>query len=342
MHQAHARAASGPNNPEALIVSLIASREQELGPGGQATGPVADETSMLPPGEAEPVLPKLGKDDGMPGPHENASSMPMIPASAGLLGTSPAAAPLGPPPDGINVPPDPAAAARKAKLLADLVPQAVKQMQRLGSSHRDAEDESPPHLHMELTLQPKDLVAAGDDASPNGQAAPSLNGPPLPNSSQPGLMKGAAVSGPAPHAAEDEDPPISDVDSDATHSAHEDDDDMDIDNGILDAARKGANVKDAASLAALYSHMPSAAPLISQRRNGLGSLDADSAYTSIMAMLKEKRGTVPKRGGAPARPPAGQLQATAAHNLIAGLLRENTDPAEVCRCPQMSPSFDHH
>ena len=300
---------AGLSNPEALITSLIASRKGE---------PVPAADSLEPPA--------------------NASSMPQIRDSARPCQAAVPAAALDLGQDGVEVSPDTPqtaeAAARKAKLLADLVPQAMKQMQQPGAPLRNSEDDAPPHLHMGLTLQPKDLLPADDDdASPSGQAA----GPQaLDNGSQSLHTERLLTSDQPLPAADDEDPPISDVDSDATHSLQEDDNDMDIDDGILDAARKGAKVKarNTVSLAAVCPPMHSA-PLGPHRRNGLSSLDADSAYTSIMALLKEKRGTVPRRPEVPSHLPAGDPQATTAYNLIAGLLRDKTDPAEVCYCAQL-------
>ncbi|KAK9867629.1 hypothetical protein WJX84_008553 [Apatococcus fuscideae] len=142
-------------------------------------------------------------------------------------------------------------------------------------------------------------------------------------------MKQAELGFSVVPVAEDEDPPISDVDSDATHSLNEDDDEMDIDNGILDAACKGANVKGSSTISIASLHPPMhSAPAVPQRRNGLSSLDGDAAYVSIMDMLKEKRGNVPRRGG-PARSSAGGSQATTAQNVIAGYVRDVS--AEACR-----------
>ena len=149
-----------------------------------------------------------------------------------------------------------------------------------------------------------------------------------------------------PMAADDEDPPISDVDSECTHSVREDDLDEEVGKEILTAAQSGLNGKarNMKSLASLYQK-PSAGPKRSRAEDN--SLNADAAYLTIMSLLKDsqqhKRGACAAPLPAPvlAMPKAAPLDAPAAYQLITQLLRAQTDPTQVPGW-QFSPSCSCH
>ena len=273
------------------------------------------------------------------------TSMPPLPAGASMLNETLVAGPacLSTTTD-LPDPHQDGTAALKSKPAAD----SQLHAQSEGTTQEPGKEGTAAPLS--LALQASDLLCQDDDhhdraddhqlkAIDPAESSQKVERPKrkLPEaSSSPYLsLQGAVVE-------DDEDVPISDIDSEDTHSMHGGSDpDDDINNNILAAAQKGPNGKARTKSLSALSGKPHKA---GGRRAQELALNQDSAYSTIMALLKDSsddRRAAAAAGSAleagPAgpvqieadRPPGKDLEASAAYNAISDLLQEDAGPAEV-------------
>ncbi len=282
-----------------------------------------------------------------PRPADPVTSMPLLPEDGLSPQTEnlPDASPRGVSASDLPGSPRGALASIRAHLTEGMVPTSMQHGSRpLDASSRNG---AVAPLRMGLPLQASDLIGQ-DDGPGNGpddqlQGSGSMDATTLLARPKRILPEG----GPSPYlplqkavVEDDEDVPISDVDSEDTHSVHGGDDPNDeINNNILAAAQKGPNGKARMkSLSMLYDRTPVQQKAANRRTNSV-ALTEDSAYLTIMSLLKDSQ--TDRRTAAVAEPgpegasrlPDGVVNAEAAYSVINDLMHENADPAEVCPFP---------